>query len=164
MNAVPGQPYYYASWAGYNPPVKPHQPIDYASAEASNAFSVFVFDGQGRVVSFAKWLASTTQADPALLAGQPLPPGLHLFAAGRDGSEGPGPELSLDDTKRLSDYYRAQVDADGRVAAFGRVHRQQMLRHEYEYWENGGLRQARYGPPPVTVEHFDREGRKVEPS
>ena len=164
MNVVPGQPYYFASWTGYNPPVKPHSPIDYARAEASDAFSVFVFDGQGRVASFEKWLATTAKADPALLAGRRLAPGRHLFAAGHDGSEGPGPELALDDTQRVSDYYRALVDADGTIAAFERVHREHFLRHEYEYWDNGHLRQARYGPQPVTVEQFDRDGRKIDAS
>lgn len=166
MNVSPGVPYYFATWTGYDPPVKPHNAIDYPRAEASNAFSVFVFDEKGRVVSFEKWLATTTKQDATLLADRRLPVGPHFFAVARDSSEHPGDPLSLEDTKSRADYYRARVGAQGRVDALERVHRERMIRHDYTYWENGRLREARFEPDtqPGGIERYDRDGKRLVPN
>ena len=164
-DSPPGTPRYFATFTGYAPPLRPHNEIDYARAEASDAFSVFVFDAQGRVASFEKRLQHREPQPPSRLDGRQLPPGLHFFAPGAAGAAALGPALALDDTKGLAEYYRAQVGADGSVASLERVTRERTLRHVYTYWDNGRLREARYDADgtAATVERFDRDGKALPP-
>lgn len=162
MQTPAGVPCYFASWTGYAPPIQPHNAIDYETAEASRAFSVFVFDEQGRAVSFEKWLASPTASARSALAGRTLPAGKIFFAPDRPGYAGPGRVLPLDETQGLAEYYRAHVHPDGAVAVFEHVRRQRMIRHDYRYWEGGRIREFRFESGGKRgVYEYDRDGNRV---
>jgi hypothetical protein len=162
---VPGQPYYFATWTGYEPPVRPHNPIEYERAEASDAFSVFIFDAEGRVASFEKWLVHRTSQDPALVAGHDLAPGVHFFDVSPNGAARPGRVLSLDETKNRRSYYSAHVSKSGTVTRLDQVNRERAIVHLYEYWPNGELKKARYGgaSEPTDTECYDSDGQRTSP-
>jgi hypothetical protein len=164
MPNVAGKPYYFASWTGYEPPVRPHNPIVYEDAEASRAFTVFVFDEQGWVATFVKWLATATTRELSLVAGRSLEPGRSFFeAAAKDGAVHPGRPLSLDDTRDANEYFRVRASADGSAAAVEHVRRERTIFHEYRYWEDGSLREYRFTSPSGLggVKYFDRSGNLV---
>lgn len=163
MPVTAGTPYYFATWTGYTPPVQPRGPIDYADAEASRAFSVFVFDEHGRVASFEKWLATTTPREPFPRDTADLRPGTSYFACGINGSGAPGRQLSLEETHDANEYYRVRVRPDGEIGEVEHVRRQRTIRHDYAYWENGSLREFRFQPGSGAggVEHYDRQGNRV---
>lgn len=163
MERIAGRRYYFGSWTGYQPPVKPRDPMEYEVAEGRPAFSVFVFDGDGRVQWFEKWLASAVPADPEVLAGRELEPGRRFFAPSSSDPSMPGEEISLEGTRPLSVYFRATVDVGGDPATVERVERERTIRHEYEYWENGAIREFRYEPGtgPGGVDRYDRDGELV---
>jgi hypothetical protein len=164
MDVSPGVPYYYATWTGYDPPVKPHRPIDYAQAEEGAAFSVFVFDEKGKVASFEKWLATVSPKEPVLPGERTLHAGLHFFSVKEGEPETIGEEILLEGTMNRPDYYRVRVGPDGKPTSIERVHRDRTIRHEYEYWENGKLREVRYDPAPPRgpVERFDKKGKPID--
>lgn len=158
---VPGVPYYFASFVGYRPPLKPHNPIDYATAEQSRAFSAFWFDAADRVVAFEKSLVHSKPVDPAALsnAGR-LAAGTHYFAA-TDQDSVVGKLLSLQDTKGCQRYYRATVGPGG--TQLQRIERERMIRHDYEYAEDGSLRVFRFASSDGRSgeEVFDGAGNRV---
>ena len=165
MNPEVGEPQYFATWTGYQPPVKPHNPITYEVAEQSDAFSVFVFDETGRVAWFEKWLVHATEADPGLLGDRTTGPGSAFFAVaeGADGEESLGESLTLEGTRGSSDYFRTRPGTGAGEVQLQRVRRERMLRHEYVYWDDAGLREFRYTPGsgPGGVERYDRNGDLV---
>jgi hypothetical protein len=161
---VAGRPIYFASWTGYGPPVRPRDPIVYEEAEASRAFGVFVFDEQGRAVTFENWRAKADACDPATLAGRALPAG-KVFLAADPAGNGPAGLLSLDDTQGIAEYFRAHVHPDGGVALLEHVRRRRTIHHEYDYWEDGQLREWRFDSGGERGrEEFDRGGHKVSSS
>lgn len=163
MSYVPGQRYYFATWLGYQPPVKPHNAIDYETAQASQAFSIFTFDANGRVATFEKWLAVTTPADASALNDRSLSVGIHFFAVAAGAGEDPDGALTLEETRDRVHYFRAMIEADGTPIRLERVRRERMIRHEYTYWENGELRESRSEPvtSPDCIERYDRSGRRL---
>lgn len=163
MERTAGRRYYFGSWTGYQPPVKPLDPIEYEVAEGRPAFSVFVFDGEDRVQWFEKWLANAVPADPDVLAGRELKPGRRFFAPSSSDPSVPGEEVPLEGTGKLTVYFRATVGADGAPATVERVERERTIRHDYEYWENGALKEFRYEPGtgPGGVDRYDRDGELV---
>jgi hypothetical protein len=152
---------YFGSWTGYDPPIRPLDPIDYGRAEASGGFSVFEFDESGRVVTFEKWVAVRERiGTPA--AVKRLAPGAHYFRPSKDVAAEPGDELALEETKPLAEYYHVLISEDGAVTT-ERVHRERTIRHEYIYWDSGALREARYvsSSGSVSSEHFGRDGKLI---
>lgn len=163
IQASAGAPYYFATWTGYAPPVRPHNPLSYAQAEAARAFSVFRFDEEGRVASFEKWLATATPGDPSRFPGRAPGPGRHFGAVDGRGAGAPARPLSLEDTQGMTEYFRIHGDAHGGVVALEHVRRERTLRHEYLYWDNGALREFRYETESgAGVQQFDRAGRPME--
>lgn len=153
---------YFATWTGHSPPIQPRDPIDYVEAEASRAFSVFVFDAHGRPVLFEKWWARAAQADPSALADRALPAEKVFFAPDPADEDRPGGAVPVDETREMAAYFRAHVHPDGTVAALEHVRRKRMVHHEYRYWEDGQLREFRFhGERERGVEEFDRDGRRV---
>jgi len=158
----PGELYFFGGWSGYDPPVNPRFPIDYATAEGKAAFSVFTFDAGGRPLSFEKWLVTRSPADQSALPDG-LPPGVHYFESSASGSSVPDRVLSLEETRPpVADYHRAVVD-DGGATRLERVQRVRMIHHVYSYWENGVLREFRSEPAtePGSVATYDRSGNEV---
>jgi hypothetical protein len=155
----PGEPQYFGAFTGYNPPVKPKYPIDYTKAESGNAFSMFTFDVGERVVLFEQYRINA-KAVTATGFGDPKP-GLHFFAIDSTDSSKVGAEITLENTKKSTEYYRVRVAEDGAIKV-ERVNRWLTLRHRYAYWDNGKLREARYESPdqPTTVEQFNRKGKR----
>jgi len=157
-----GQPCYFARWTGHAPPFRPLDPIDYVVAEQRRAFSVFVFDEQGRVATFDKWLAHATPRDPFVLAGRDLHVGNIFLAPDPVRYGAPGRLLALDETKVATEYFRAHVHPDGSVASFEHVGRERMIHHAYRYWEDGILREVCFASGGQSgVGEFDRSGTLV---
>jgi hypothetical protein len=157
-----GEPYYFARWTGHAPPFRPRDPIEYPAAERRRAFSVFVFDEQGRVATFDKWLAHATPRDPSTLAGRSLPPGIVFFAPDPVREGAPGPLMTLDDTRTAIEYFRAHVNPDGSITTFEHVGRERMIHHAYRYWEDGIIREVRFVSEGKTGSgEFDRDGTLV---
>lgn len=164
MNYPAGIPQYFANWTGYVPPFQPHEPIPYAQAEASQAFVTFVFDALGRAVSFDKWRVTAAPCEPAMLAGRPLPAG-KIFLAVHPIGDGPGGLLTLDDTREIEEYYRGHVHPDGEIVELEHVRRQRSIHHEYDYWEDGQIREWRFDAGGERGRYeYDRAGYKVNSS
>lgn len=54
---LPGIPYYYGSFSGYQIPFKPSKPLTEEEAKKRDAYYVAYYDDQERIVSFTKYLS-----------------------------------------------------------------------------------------------------------
>jgi hypothetical protein len=159
---TPGEPQYFGAFTGYNVPLKPMYPIDYAKAESSEVFCVFVFDANERIVLMENWLA---HAKGATVTGlHDLKPGLHFFAVDATQLGRVGAEMPLENTKKAAEYYRVRVGDDG-TTQVEQVSRELTLRQTYAYWDNGKVRETKVegGDEPATVEQYDRRGKLIKP-
>jgi len=171
MKTSPGVPYFFVSWDPYRslPPV-PRDPTDYEHAEKLQAFCIFIFDKDNKVVTFEKWISNSTPKDPFIAHSIALSPGNHYFATSTRQPEQIGNSLSLDATKNRTEYYRICVNQNGTILACERINRERMFHHEYIYWDNGKLRECQYENSDNStssgfvkgIEHFDRNGKSID--
>jgi hypothetical protein len=87
-----------------------------------------------------------------------LSPGIHFFPPEAD-NRAIRP-LSLEGIRELATYLRVEANADGRPPLAEQVNRQRVMRHDYEYWDNGQLRHWRFQTESDQGEQaFDRTGK-----
>ncbi|CAD5370207.1 conserved hypothetical protein [Rubrivivax sp. A210] len=143
----------------YTVPIHPELPIDEAQAESGRSFYRFALDG-GRVLWAEKWLAERKPLATEVRLPAGLAAGAHFFALSPSGAA--TRELSLVDLRGYVDYLRVEVSADGHPLLGERVTRQRVLRHDYEYWDNGQLKRWRFqGADNQGEKLFDRSGKPL---
>ena len=112
-------PGYFRSFASYEIPFRPDEPIDFVDTEGLRSFYAAYRDAAGRLIRFDKVRLVRAENAPrpfALAAGEP--PGATLyFKARRDPATlvpRPGEQLDYKQTEPLNEFFVAQVDSTGR--------------------------------------------------
>jgi len=157
---------YYSSWTGYNVPLKPQGPIKYEEAELLRAYCIGYLDQDGRLLRFEKWLVrrTTTLLDNQLRERYENLPGVYFFSVPPSGEQSiVGDSITIGDTQTVEMYLKLVVDQTGSIDTFEKVTKQMMLRHEYEYWDNGTVKECRFTQEgkPGGVFKFDRKGNRT---
>lgn len=151
---------YFARANLYALPIRPELPISEAEAEKGRAFYRFALDGT-RVRWAEKWLVQRAPLPADAQLPQGLSTGIHFYAPATDKTA--LRPLSLVGIRELVTYFRVEAYADGRPPLAERVDRQRVMRHDYEYWDNGHLRHWRFQTERDQGEQkFDRAGKPLK--
>jgi hypothetical protein len=162
------EPCYYRSFAAYEIPFRPVEPVTFAETEQLRAFCLAYHGQAGRVVRFDKILLVWAEKEPRLLA---LPthkePGSAIcFAVNPDPSGGEpkvGDEVEYVETEACDEFFAGEVLSLGMECKIRRFRREISFTEAYDYWPSGRLRsrvKCRAGEKPVA-EYYDVNGNKL---
>jgi hypothetical protein len=157
----------YKSFADYEVPFRPQQPIAYAQTEGLASYYVGWHRADGRLLRFTKFLL---QADAPFEFDLPEPrePGSTLYSPGEQDEGGTlsagGGAIEYSATEELLQYVRATVFPGGTRAAGRNIQKVPFFEERYVYWPNGRLRE-RIGirqDGSWSRWQYDRHGRETK--
>lgn len=166
--APPAGPRYYRSFASYEIPFRPDDPVAFADTEGLRSFYVAYHDPAGRVVRFDKLRLVRAERVPREF-GLPTaeePGSVIYFEAVHDPATRDlrlGERLPYRETEPLDEFFAAQVDPSGRACRATLFRKEIAFSDAYEYWPTGRLQKRTMTGPdrPKSVAHYDRDGRPV---
>ncbi len=166
--SVSAGPRYSRSFASYEVPFRPDEPIDFADTEGLKSFYASYHDQAGRVVRFDK--VQLVRADNAAQEFElPIaaPPGAAVYFEVVRGPATPGlrlgARLDYPQTEHLTELYAGKVGPSGKTGQATLFRKEIAFSDTYDYWPTGHLRKRTMTGPdqPPSVTHYDREGRPV---
>ena len=158
---------YYKSWASYQIPMRPVDPIDFAQTEPLTSFYLATFDQSNRLKRFVKYLVERKSVGIRHLQGRSAPNSVVYFAALPSSAASEvdmGKALVYQDTAGCSVYFRGVVDSTGDQADLQMVRRSIFFTDEYSYWPNGQLKERVMTKKDGTVvkTRFDEHGTVIK--
>ncbi len=167
--APPTGPRYYRSFASYEIPFRPIEPVAFADTEGLRSFYVAYHDRSGRVVRFDKLRLVRVEKEPRTCA---LPtarePGSAVYFAAVSNPSGGEPQLggqlAYPETEAHDEFFAGVVGPSGKDCKVTRLRREVAFTDTYAYWPGGRLRsRVKSGPEQDAVgEYYDADGNKVE--
>lgn len=161
-------PTYYRSFASYEIPFRPVDPVPFAGTEGLRSFYVAYHDPAGRVVRFDKVQCVRASKDVQTLpmSGDAAAGSAVYFAAVADPSSGavrPGGMLGYGGTEDRGEFFAGVVGPTGNECTVTRMRRDVAFTDRYEYWPNGRLRsRVKSGPNQEPAgESYDDSGNRV---
>jgi hypothetical protein len=161
---------YYKSWASYQIPMRPTDPVDFKQTETLDAFYLAAYDADGRLRRFTKYLVERAPVGRQPLAGSRPPHSILYFAAPSATDDAPPPKLAPADeidypaTEGLVSYFKGQVDDSGKALELERIRRRTFFVDEYVYWPNGKLKERVMTGADGTAKKssFDEDGQQIQ--
>jgi hypothetical protein len=154
---------YFRSWASYEIPMRPVDPVTYEGSEELASYYVGSYDERGRLVRLTKVFREVLLTRNIEMETD-LAPGTRLYFEATPSAQ-PGQRISFSATEALDAYFRGVVVEPGRYVELEMISRTIFFGDEYAYWPNGTLRhriaQKRDGSRTETF--FDESGRQMVP-
>lgn len=158
---------YFKSWASYQIPIRPTQPISYHETESLISYYLGDYDEGGQLVRFTKFLRkSTPDGAVPIKGGHPIG-GVLYFSAEPHGQMGysVGDPLTFEKTANLTVYYKGNVKPGDQMAKLELIQTELFFVDDYSYWPNGHLKSRTMQKYTGEVQHkyYDEIGHETQP-
>ncbi len=154
---------YFRSWASYEIPMRPVDPVTYEGSEELASYYVARYDEHGRLVQLTKIFREALLTRDHEME-MDFARGTRVYFEATPSAQ-PGQRISFAATEALDAYFRGVVADPGRHVKLELIRRTVFFSDEYAYWPNGTLRhriaQKRDGSRTETF--FDESGRQMVP-
>lgn len=132
---------YFKSWASYNIPMRPIDPIEYVATEPLKSFYLGEFDQSGRLIRFTKYLKEVQGTTRVPLASSnSLDKARYLAAVKQDDELKPSAEITYEATEGVPHYFQVASHEPGNVAKLELIHMSVFFVDEYTYWTHNQLK------------------------
>jgi hypothetical protein len=156
---------YFKSWASYQIPMRPIDPIGYIDTESLTSFYLAEYDDRDELVRFTKYLrkaAATKEMPP----NDRRPAGNFGYFSALPDDEGhfkPRAEIYYGDTEGSSEYFRTYVAKADNVLKMELIRTTVFFMDEYAYWPNKHLKSRIMHKKDGTVikVSYDETGNEV---
>ena len=155
INGVPYPTYFFATWSGYEHPVRPELPLIYAETQNKRVYYEASFNMESDEPLFIFFEKIELVREPFELADRDSvrEEGDRYFLISRvNDTVVPGRKIRIEDTLDLNEYIHIEFDLDSKAQRSEIVRKKSFFSYEYKYDSNGLLKQV------VVV---NREGRNV---
>jgi hypothetical protein len=153
---------YFKSWASYEIPMRPANPVSYSETEGLTTYYLGEYDEQANLVRFVKFLREVRASERARVPVEGRNKTVYFDALPEGNRYRPGRQLAYAETEGRPAYFTGSPGGENR-ADVNLVMQTVFFDDEYSYWPNRQLKQRVMRKKDGTVLKwaFDRAGNEI---
>ena len=156
---------YFKSWASYQIPMRPTQPLSYQETENLASYYLGYYSEDGRLVRFIKFLRKPTPGGTVQLEHSKATAGILYFSAEKHGQAeySVGSPLNFEQTSSHAVYYKGIVKPNDNTVKLELIQTDVFFVDDYTYWPNGNLKSRTMQKQTGEIQHkdYDESGTEI---